>query len=126
MTAPMRTPFETDFAIGGLIFGVNISLKDVIVGILNRNDLLNYLIILGKLCIWECRRNKTIPKLDLFLHKREAKKESKRFIALTNKKLNHFRKREKMGTIIIITFVVILRGENMWMAHSNSVLSISN
>ena len=29
-----------------------------------------------------------------------------------------------MGTFIIITFVVILRGENMWMAHSKSVLSI--
>ena len=28
-----------------------------------------------------------------------------------------------MGTIIIITFVVILRGEK-WMAHSKSVLSI--
>ena len=31
---------------------LGLSLKDVIVGILNRNDLLNYLIILGKLCIW--------------------------------------------------------------------------
>ena len=29
-----------------------------------------------------------------------------------------------MGTFIIITFVVLLRGENMWMAHSKSVLSI--
>lgn len=55
---------------------LSLSLKDVIVGILNRNDLLNYLIILGKLSIWECRRNKTIPKFDLFLHKVEAKNES--------------------------------------------------
>ena len=29
-----------------------------------------------------------------------------------------------MGTFIIITFVVILHGENMWMAYSKSVLSI--
>lgn len=44
---------------------LSLSLKDVIVGILNRNrnDLLNYLIILGKLCIWECRRNKSLPKV---------------------------------------------------------------
>ena len=42
---------------------LGLSLKDVIVGILNRNDLLNYLIILGKLCIWECRTNKAIPKI---------------------------------------------------------------
>ena len=72
---------------------LGLSLKDVIVGILNRNDLLNYLIILGKLCIWECRRNKAIPKFDLFLHKVEAKKENERFIALRNKKLQDFRKR---------------------------------
>ena len=73
---------------------LGLSLKDVIVGILNRNDLLNYLIILGKLCIWECRSgNKAIPKFDLFLHKVEAKKENERFIALRNKKLQDFRKR---------------------------------
>ena len=72
---------------------MGLSLKDVIVGILDRNDLLNYLIILGKLCIWECRRNKAIPKFDLFLHKVEAKKENERFIALRNKKLQDFRKR---------------------------------
>ena len=56
---------------------MGLSLKDVIVGILNRNDQLNYLIILGKLCIWECRRNIAIPKFDLFLHKVEAKKGKK-------------------------------------------------
>ena len=72
---------------------MGLSLKDVIVGILNRNDVLNYLIILGKLCIWECRRNKAIPRFDLFLHKVEDKKESERFIALRNKKLQDFRKR---------------------------------
>ena len=72
---------------------MSLSFKDVIVGILNRNDLLSYLIILGKLCIWECRRNKTIPKLNSFLHKVEAKKESERFIALRKKKLHDFRKR---------------------------------
>ena len=72
---------------------MSLSLKDVIVGILNRNDLLNDLIILGKLSIWECRRKKTIPKFDLFLHKVEAKKESEMFIALRNKKLHDVRKR---------------------------------
>ena len=58
------------------------------------------------------RRNKKIPKLDLFLHKVEAKKESERLT--------------RLELLTIITFVVILRRENMWMAYSNSVLSISN
>ena len=37
---------------------LNLCLKHVIVGIVSRNDILNCLIILGKLCIWECKRNK--------------------------------------------------------------------
>ena len=74
---------------------LSLSLKDVIVGILNRKDILNYLITLGKLCIyiyiyiyiWDCRRNKSVPKFDMFLHKVEAKQETKRFISIRNKKL---------------------------------------
>ena len=52
------------------------SLKDIIVGILNRKDILNYLIILGKLCIWDRRRNKSFQKFNQFLHKVEAKRET--------------------------------------------------
>ena len=51
-------------------------LKDIIVGILNRKDILNYLIILGKLCIWDRRRNKSFPKFNQFLHKVEAKRKT--------------------------------------------------
>ena len=65
---------------------LRLSLTDVIVGFFDRNDLLNYLIILGKLSIWECRRNKSPPKFHLFLHKAEAKKETEKLIALRNKK----------------------------------------
>ena len=37
---------------------LNLGLKSIIVGIVDRVDVLNYLIILGKLCIWECRKIK--------------------------------------------------------------------
>ena len=97
MTAPMRERFGTGFAIVDLIFGVKIwtySLKQVVIGFLNRNDLLNYFIMLGKLCIRECRRKKSIPKFNLFLRKVEAnKKESEKLIALKNKKLQDFGRR---------------------------------
>ena len=81
MTAPECTPFWRGFAIGGLIFWEKISLKDVMVGILDRNDLPNYLEILGKLLIWDCRRNKSVPKFNLFLHKVKAVQETERLIA---------------------------------------------
>ena len=97
MIAPMRSPFGTcslniwwsDLRAENL----RLSLTDVIVGFFDRNDLLNYLIILGKLSIWECRRNKSLPKFHLFLHKVEAKKETEKLIALRNKKFLDFKKR---------------------------------
>ena len=67
-------------------------MKDVMVGILNKDDLLNYLIIPGKLCIWKCRRNKSLPKF-MFLQKVEAKQETEKAIASKNKKLQDFWKR---------------------------------
>ena len=35
---------------------LSLSLKDIIIGFLQRKDLLNYLIILGKITIWESRK----------------------------------------------------------------------
>ena len=52
---------------------LSLGLKHVIVGIVSRNDVLNYLIILGKLCFWECERNKIIPNFRTFLHKIETR-----------------------------------------------------
>ena len=37
------------------------TLKDIILGLLNRTDVINYLITLGKLCIWECRKASIHP-----------------------------------------------------------------
>ena len=59
---------------------VQLSLQDIVVGIPNRNGLLNYLIVLGKISIWECRRNNSIPKFIIFLHKVETKRESEKYI----------------------------------------------
>ena len=40
-----------------------------------------------------CRRNKSLPKFNLFLHKVEAKQETEKLIASKNKKLQDFWKR---------------------------------
>ena len=54
---------------------LTLSLKDIMIGLLQRTDLLNYLIIIGKLTIWECRKNNTSLIFRLFLHKVEVKKQ---------------------------------------------------
>ena len=44
-------------------------LNDIILGLLNRTDIINYLIILGKLYIWECRKAGIFPDFNIFLKK---------------------------------------------------------
>ena len=55
-------------------------------GFPERNDILNYLLILSKLCIWECRRSNCSLYFNLFLFKLEVKKETERPIAVKNGK----------------------------------------
>jgi len=56
---------------------LSLSLKDIIIGFLQRKDLLNCLIILGKITISESKKNKYLPKFRLFLHKVELNKKLK-------------------------------------------------
>jgi len=46
-----------------------VSLKDTILGLLNRTDIINFLVILGKLCIWECRKAGIFADFNIFLKK---------------------------------------------------------
>ena len=69
---------------------LSLSLKYIIIGFLQRKDLLNWLIILGKITSWECRKNTISPKLRLFLHKVEAKQDVEKIIAIKNRKLRDF------------------------------------
>ena len=69
---------------------LTLSLKDIMVGLLQRNDLLNNLIILGKLTIWECSKNNTSLILRLLLQKVEVKKQVGKIIAIRNRKPRDF------------------------------------
>ena len=71
---------------------LTLTLKDIIFGLLQRNDLLNYLKILGKLhvTIWECKKNNTSLIFRLFLHKVEVKKQVEKIIVIRNRKLRDF------------------------------------
>ena len=72
---------------------LSLTLKDIIIGLLHRTDVLNYLITLGKITIWESRKNKISPNFRLFLHKVRTKQEVENVIAIKNWKLRDFYKR---------------------------------
>ena len=46
---------------------ITVSIKDIILGLLGITDIINYLIILGKLCIWECRKAGIFPDFNILL-----------------------------------------------------------
>ena len=47
---------------------ITVCLKYTILGLLNNTDIINYLLIFGKLCIWECRKAGLIfPDCSIFL-----------------------------------------------------------
>ena len=72
---------------------IRLKLKEIILGLPNRIDILNYLIILGKLCIWECRKACTCPNFDIFLKELRIKIETEIYTAMKNGALTNFRKR---------------------------------
>ena len=51
---------------------LSLSLKDVIIGLLHRKNALNYLINLGKITIWQGRKNKISPNFGLVGAKQEG------------------------------------------------------
>ena len=72
---------------------ITVTLKDIILGLLNRTDVITYLINLGKLCIWECRKAGIYPDFNIFLKKVQSKFETEKFIASKNGTFAGFRKR---------------------------------
>ena len=65
---------------------------NIILGVLDeRSDLLNYLIILRKICLWNCRKNNQIPLFLPFEDVVKRKYEIEKLIALqSNLSLKHF------------------------------------
>ena len=72
---------------------ITMTLKDILLGLLNRTDIINYLIILGKLCIWECRKANIHPDFNIFLKKVKIKFKTEKNIANKNRTFENFRKR---------------------------------
>ena len=75
---------------------MTVTLKDSILGLLNRTDIIKYLIILGKLCIWECRKAGIYPDFNIFLKKVKIKFETEKYVA--NKNGTFCKLQEKMGS----------------------------
>ena len=60
----------------GISLIINLNLKDILIGLLTpERPLLNYLLLIGKIYLWVCRRNKELPSIRGFQSKVKLKYE---------------------------------------------------
>ena len=80
----------------------NISLDDIIIGILKEGmDLVNYIIILGKTYLWTCRRKGIKPNFEHCKKILELKFETEKYIAFKTYKICWFNTKWKVFEDII-------------------------
>ena len=67
---------------------VHLTLKEIWIGFLSSEcPLLNYLILIGKIYLWSCRRNELLPTINSFIVKVNGKFEIENYICTKNKSL---------------------------------------
>ena len=67
---------------------VHLTLKEIWIGFLSSEcPLLNYLILIGKIYLWSCRRNELLPTINSFIVRINAKYEIEKYTCLKNKNL---------------------------------------
>ena len=90
-------PFWKDFELYYLSLTqqqIHLNLKDILIGLLTPElPLLNYLILIGKIYLWACRRNKELPSIRGFKSKVKLKYETEKYICTKNNNLDMFRKK---------------------------------
>ena len=66
-------------------------LREVITGItMSKCPLLNYLILIGKLYFWDCRKKQVLPNIKGFKFKVRIKYQVEKYISTKNNKLETF------------------------------------
>ena len=64
-------------------------LREVII-VITKCPLLNYLILIGKLHLWDCRKKQVIPNMEGFKFKVRIKYQVEKYISSENNKLETF------------------------------------
>ena len=70
---------------------ISLNSQDVLLGVISSKcPLLNYLIIIGKLFLWDCRRNRVLPNITNCLAKVNIKLQTEKYISIKNNTLKEF------------------------------------
>ncbi len=73
---------------------IHLNWKEVLIGVLTPGcPLLNYLLLLGKIYLWDCIRNKKLPNVRGFKFKVNLNYETEKYICTKNSNLDEFREK---------------------------------
>ena len=73
---------------------MHLNWKEALIGVLTPGCLLlNYLLLLGKIYLWDCRRNKELPNVRTFKFKVNLKYETEKYFCTKNNNLDKFREK---------------------------------
>ena len=69
----------------------HLTLQDVLIGIItSKCPLLNYLLLIAKVYLWDCRRSETLPNITGFKLKVKNKYETEKYICIKNNTIEKF------------------------------------
>ena len=69
----------------------HLTLPDVLIGIItSKCPLLNYLLLIAKVYLWDCRRSETLPNITGFKLKVKNKYETEKYICIKNNTIEKF------------------------------------
>ena len=72
---------------------IHLELRDILIGVLTPEcPLLNYLLLIGKIYLWGCRRNNELPNIGGYKFKVSLKYDTEKFICTKNNTLDIFKK----------------------------------
>ena len=73
---------------------VSLSLKVVIIGIIDsKHPLINYLLLIAKLYLWDCRRTNMLPEIVSLKHKVKTEFEIRKYVNVKNNTLDKFKRK---------------------------------
>ena len=97
---------------------VQLSLKDTLIGVLRPEcPLLNYLILIGKIYLWSCRRNEVPPNIESFKVWVNIKYETENYICTNNKSLE--KNNGEVGYVMAVINLINLEGQVHGSAHAH-------
>ena len=106
-TVNTRRLFGKSLNFISILFQKNFSLtlRDVIIGIIDsKRPLLNYLLLIAKLYLWDCRRTNIAPEIIGLKYKVKIRFEIEKYVNIKNNTLDKFKRKWRVSCNLLLIY----------------------